>query len=437
MLGRAAIAGFAVGVIGLAVVARSSSDSSPSRLPALAFGEAADTQAQAAALPIGPDSVEYRVRGTLPDLPARAPAWELGRDGDGSRVETLARALGLAGPVKAGADGWTVAAGGRSLRVARQPGLPWYFGPDAGDAGCVVPASPPGTTPPAPDTPVASDACGSSGAAVGATGSAGADDSANVSSSSATTATRAPTTATTIVGCPLPPCPPGSVCPAIACPSPEPVPAPERPADLPTREQAEATARALLVKAGVDLDGARVRVEDGFSQWQVTVDPQVGGLPTIGYTSGVSVGPKGAVEGANGWLAQPVRGDEYPLVTAASGLERLKQSPYGIGPQPLIARAPVCDGCETQAPPVRTITGVRVGLAFAPVLGANDEGRALLVPVLLFDVDDGDILPVLAVADEFLPKPVPDEKPVPEPAPVTTEPGTEPVTAPGPAGSAS
>ena len=131
----------------------------------------------------------------------------------------------------------------------------------------------------------------------------------------------------------------------------------------------------------------------------MTVDPQVGGLPTVGYTSGVSVGPKGAVEGANGWLAQPVRGDEYPLVTAAAGLERLKHSPFGIGPQPLIARAPVCDGCETRSPLVRTITGVRVGLAFSPLLGPDNEGRALLVPVLLFDVDDGDAPTRLSVPD--------------------------------------
>ena len=113
-------------------------------------------------------------------------------------------------------------------------------------------------------------------------------------------------------------------------------------------------------------------------------------------------------------------------MTAAAGLERLKHSPFGIGPQPLIARAPVCDGCETQSPLVRTITGVRVGLAFSPLLGPDNEGRALLVPVLLFDVDDGDALPVLAVADEFLPKPVPDPRPVPEPGPATTEPVTEP-----------
>src|SRR5205814_1757609 len=158
----------------------------------------------------------------------------------------------------------------------------------------------------------------SGGGVVRSAGSADATGSANVSSSATTTRS------TIVAGCPSPPCPPGAVCPAVACPAPEPVPAPERPAGLPTREQAEATARAFL-------------------------------------------------------------------------------------------------------PQVRTITGVRVGLAFAPLLGPDNQERALLVPVLLFDLEDGGTVPVLAVADEFLPKPVPAGKRLPDPGPAATEP------APGPA----
>jgi hypothetical protein len=92
---------------------------------------------------------------------------------------------------------------------------------------------------------------------------------------------------------------------------------------------------------------------------------------------------------------------------------------------------------------VRTITGVRLGLTFAPVLEPGDEGRALLVPVFLFDIEDGglasaagsgSIVPVLAVEDEFLPKPVEEPTPgatepapAPEPEPPQSVPGaTEP-----------
>jgi hypothetical protein len=428
-LARAAIAGFAVGVIGLALVARCSGDDSAVRLPALALGDATGAQDKAAPLSLPEGVIEYRVKGTLPELPTRGRAWTLGRDGDSARIETLARALGLSGPVEALADGWTVSADGHSLRVERQAGLPWYFGPDAGgrDGGCVVAPVKPGAPPPTLDTPVSSDGCilhgGGAGGSAGSISSGGSIGSTGSIGWAGTDAV----TATTTVVCP-PPCPSGAVCPTIECAVPEPVAEPQRPADLPTREQAEATARALLAKAGVELDGARVRVEDGFSQWRVDVDPQVGGLPTVGLTSGVSVGPKGAIEGANGWLAQPGEGDEYPLVTAAVGLDRLKQPPFGIGPRPLTAQASACEACATQPPVVQTITGVRVGLAFAPLLDSDDAGRALLVPVFLFDIEEGGTVPVLAVADEFLPKPVPDEKPepVPEPGPATTEPATEP-----------
>jgi hypothetical protein len=214
----------------------------------------------------------------------------------------------------------------------------------------------------------------------------------------------------------------------IKCDEPGPIPAAMRPAELPTREQAEAAARALLAKAGIDLDGARVRVEDALVQWRVEIEPQVGGLPTFGFSSGVSVGPKGAIESANGWLAQPAPGDDYPLVTATAGLERLKHSPFGIGPQPLTAGAPYCEACETVPPQVRTITGVRVGLAFAPLLQPDQAGRALLVPVLLFDLENGGPVPVLAVADAFLPKPAPDAKLLPAPRSGPTGPASRPVT---------
>ena len=125
MVARAGIAGFAVAVIALALVARTSGDGSPSRLPPLGLGGVSATESKATTAvgaPFAPaGEIEYRVRGALPDLPRRARAWTLGRDGDGARVATLARVLGLDGPVKAGSHEWTVTTGGRTLRVERQP----------------------------------------------------------------------------------------------------------------------------------------------------------------------------------------------------------------------------------------------------------------------------------------------------------------------------
>jgi hypothetical protein len=319
----------------------------------------------------------------------------------------LARALGLNAPVTDVDNGWTVSEDGRVLRVERQPGLPWYFSPYAGDIGCATAGAEPRGEPVAPDTPVASDGCGTSGSAGGGT---------------VTTSVAAE------------PCPADAKC---AAPEPAPLPVPERPADLPTREQAEGAARALFAKAGIDLAGAAVRVDDGFTQWFVEFEPEVGGLPTLGFSSGASIGPKGVVD-AHGWLAQPDPADEYPLVTSAAGFERLKTSPYGTGPEPLIAAdAPIACaavGCPEPGPVVRTVTGVRLGLTFAALLEPGDQGRALLVPVFLFDVEDGaqasaagsgSVVPVLAVEDELLPKPVEEPRPgatEPAPDPGATEP---------------
>ena len=367
MLVRAAVAGFAVGVMGLAAVAVTSGGDSPSRLPALSLGGAEQDKAAA---PGSRGTIEYRVRATLANLAGHARTWRLGRNVEVERVEALARAFGLDAPATVVADGWTVSAGGRVLRVERQPGAPWYFSPSAGETGCVAPAVEPGAPPVPPDTPVSSDA---------------------------------------------------------RCAAAEPIVGPKRPAGLPTREQAEVTARAMLAKAGIDVERAVVRVDDGFSQWLVQFDPRVGPLPTYGFGTDVSVGPEGVID-AHGWLAPPEKSDEYPLATTAAGFERLKASPFGIGPQPLIAQAPIaCDaitGCPEPAPIVRTVTGVRLGLAFVPL--ADPGADALLVPVFLFDIEDGGIVvPVLALDDDFLPQPAEGPKPSTGPAPSGTAPAVE------------
>src|SRR5205823_1120919 len=149
-----------------------------------------------------------------------------------------------------------------------------------------------------------------------------------------------------------------------------------------------------------------------------------GGLPTSGWSWSVAVGPNREIANANGWLAAPEQGDDYPLAGVDAGLKRLKENPYGPGPVPLGAAReqlmPECvaPDCASPTPLVRTITGVRLGLLFAPLAGGASPDRTLLVPAYLFDIKDGGTIPVLAVADEFLPKPAPVEPtPKPEPAP--------------------
>ena len=220
--------------------------------------------------------------------------------------------------------------------------------------------------------------------------------------------------------------------PGVACPDdPEArekcvVEEPKRPTDLPSKAEAEDIARELFEELGVDLDGATVRVDDGFSVWNVTADPELDGMPVIGMTTAVAVGPKGVVQFANGWLTEPDKGDDYPLIGTKAALEKLQDEQVTTmlgAPEPMIAED--CEGgpavdCVIDPIPVPTeptvveLTDVRLGLQ---LFGSWDgDEPAYLVPSYLFATEDGGELPVIAIEEEFLaPPPEPEPQPVPEP----------------------
>ncbi|HYN17556.1 MAG TPA: hypothetical protein VEY96_05680, partial [Actinomycetes bacterium] len=191
---------------------------------------------------------------------------------------------------------------------------------------------------------------------------------------------------------------------------------PWRPVDLPSREQAERIARDLAAKAGLELDGAQVRVTDAYAARLVSIAPSVGGLPTAGFAWRVSVGSKGRIQHASGYLATPVRADTYPLIGVAEGFERLKRIPP-IGPllradAPAIEKLPCPQGSKVDcaAKPLRarvaTVTGARLGLQLAPALakGNRPADVAYLLPAYLFELEGGwtDVRPVIAVQDRYL-----------------------------------
>jgi hypothetical protein len=378
-------------VVGGVVVARSGGQRAPATLPALDLsggqaagdaGAAAEPARAGGAVPGRPyDSgdapqllpqVEYRVRGSLPDLPDRAQAWKVGRDAGSGRVSALAAALGLRGQPRTEPSGWTVRDGDRVLRVNRVAGLPWSFGA-AVAVGCPGGLSKPGGLEClSPDTPVSSSA-------------------------------RPPT------GLPSPVKPVRPV---------KPLP---RPADVPSAVEAERVARDLAGRAGLGLDGASVKVADAYAARLVTISPAVGGMPTHGFAWTVTVGPKDSVQFASGWLATPEPADTYPLIGVAEGVERLKrQSAFGppiLRPNTLIEGTP--GGLGAARKQVVTVTGVRLGLQLAPALpqGGRPVEEAFLLPAYLFQVEGGwtDVRSVVAVQDRYLSAP-------PE-APSATEPG--------------
>jgi hypothetical protein len=336
----------------------------------------------------------YRVRGTLPDLPDRARAWRLGGDLGGGGIAALAGALGLGGQPKQDPAGWTLTDRDRSLRVNRLGGLPWSYGILMARA-CAGPWSPGGPAAGrgvqclAPDTPTAKQP----GAVKPGAGSAGRPGSGAVSPPS-----------------------PGTLRPVVPGRLIRPVP---RPADLPSRDAAERVARDFATTAGLQLDGASVKVADGYAARVVTIAPAVGGLPTHGFSWTVAVGPKGRIQYASGWLATPEPADTYPLIGVAEGLERLRRQPAiwppilrpnaGEGatvqkaPCPPDSRRPCVDKPPSKR--VMTVTGVRLGLQLAPGVPKADRpaGVAFLLPAYLFDVEGGwtEVRSVVAVQDRY------------------------------------
>jgi len=303
----------------------------------------------------------YKLAGPLPDLPDQARAWKLGSSVDAGRVAALAAALGLNGPPKQEANGWTIRDGRRALVVNRLAGVPWSFGANI-LGGCIPRAG-------GPYQPGAGIQCLARDASVAS------------------------------------PVGPGR---------------PLRPRDLPSRAEAERVARDLAARAGLDLAGAAVQVTDGFASRTVTIAPAVGGQPTSGFAWTVSVGAKGTVQHATGWLATPEAADTYPLIGVQEGLERLKKA-GPLGPRtpaeaPAIERVP-CPAaakvpCTAKPLPARvaTVTGVRLGLQRAPAVAAAGGARpavAYLLPAYLFDLQGGwsPVRAVVAVPDRYLTRP--------------------------------
>ena len=210
----------------VAVVARGG-DGGPQPLPVLAGGGGdAALASEAAIYPRGP--ITYEAAADLPVLDGSSRAYRLESVGeDGAR--RIAGAFGLEDALEAdGGGGWTAVEGDRTLSVYPDA-LSWSY--------------------------YAADAMSAAGSGVGGdSGSGCSGPDCSVSSAPVTT---------------VPP------------------PPPERPSDLPSRDEAESIARAVLAETGVAIDGASVDAFDNTLSWSFTFDPVVDGLPTYGFNSSV------------------------------------------------------------------------------------------------------------------------------------------------------
>ncbi|MGW2636299.1 hypothetical protein [Streptomyces sp. NPDC001348] len=159
----------------------------------------------------------------------------------------------------------------------------------------------------------------------------------------------------------------------------------------------------------------------------VNADPVVGGLPTYGWTTGLTVGEQGRVVGGHGELMTPVKGDTYPVLGAKKTLDLMNATPgngsgsgndhrMGIGgcasPVPQKDRLEQPCGTSPSGPgtagpaPARETVIVRkavFGLAAHVV-----DGRPALVPSWLFQVRgaaDGYTVTYPAVDPKYLASP--------------------------------
>lgn len=437
--GTAAL-GVAAAVIAMALVAGGGGGSGPRALPVLgAGGGAAADEAASLSSPVGGGGGPgYGFTGDASGLAAEADAWSVAREDGEARARALAEVLGVGELTDAG-EQWTAKGPGGILTVDRQPGLPWYYSATVAQVDPVPPdtaVSSDGSTAPscvesergsegsceAPscDTGIEPAFCAEPGSTGGAApGGEGTDANATCDPGPCPddmAGQPVPADDPDTIDCAMPECPPGSMC-TQACPElgpdgtvePVPMPEPQRPADLPSAEEAEAIARDFLTAAGNDLDGARTRVDDAFSSWVLVADPVVGGLPTFGMTSAVGVGAGGVVEFANGWLADPAEGDTYDLIGVEAALDRLAATGGWFAYAP--ASPEDCPDCEAMPEPEPIeLDSVEVGLQLVPAYGAEE---AWLVPSYLFTIADGGpgaVIAAFAIADEHLVEPVPQEE---------------------------
>ncbi|MFJ3301850.1 hypothetical protein ACIPSA_01780 [Streptomyces sp. NPDC086549] len=180
---------------------------------------------------------------------------------------------------------------------------------------------------------------------------------------------------------------------------------PGAPAGDPVSVAAAEKAAAPILKA-LGQDDAKIDAGQVMgAQRVVNADPVVGGLPTYGWTTGLTVSKQGEVIGGSGLLKAPVKGDTYPVLSAQKTLDLMNAAPrtdhrMGIGgcaspvplknrlEQPCSSSTPTAGqdpGSSTptpgQEPNTVTVEHAVFGLAAHSV-----EGRQTLVPSWLFEV---------------------------------------------------
>ncbi|MEV7001070.1 hypothetical protein AB0N62_25740 [Streptomyces sp. NPDC093982] len=220
----------------------------------------------------------------------------------------------------------------------------------------------------------------------------------------------------------------------------------------PVSEAAAKKAAAPVLKA-VGQDDAKLDASQLMGDRRVVnASPVVGGLPTYGWTTGVTVNAQGEVVGGSGQLAAPVKGDTYPVLDAEKTLGLMNAAPgtdgrMGIGgcasPVPLKDRleapcgssgseASTGAGTGTDMPAKDTLTVEKAEFGLASHFV---DARQALVPSWLFEVrapgaKDSFTVTHPAVDPKYLVSTTPSQEPPAQPSPRPSGPKDEPTSAP-------
>lgn len=223
---------------------------------------------------------------------------------------------------------------------------------------------------------------------------------------------------------------------------------PVAPADDPVSEAVAKKAAAPVLKA-VGQDDAKLDASQVMgAQRVVNADPVVGGLPTHGWTTGITVNVQGEVVGGSGQLKTPVKSDTYPVVGAEKALQLMNAAPasdhrMGIGgcasPVPLKDRLEAPCGSESTGSTPKQDT-IKVEKAVLGLASHYVDARQALVPSWLFEVrasgaQDGFTVTYPAIDPKYLASTTqssdPTDEPTGQPSPQPTGPGSdEPTAAP-------
>ncbi|MFF4827006.1 hypothetical protein ACFY20_29010 [Streptomyces sp. NPDC001312] len=173
---------------------------------------------------------------------------------------------------------------------------------------------------------------------------------------------------------------------------------PAAPPVHPVSAAAALKAAAPVLKA-LGQDDAKVDAAQIMGdQRVVNADPLVGGLPTYGWTTGLSIGRQGKVIGGSGQLKAPVKGDTYPVLSARRTLDLMNTAPradhrMGVGgcasPVPHKDRleAPCgTSGSDPDREPPVPENAVTIGKAVFSLAAHSSGGQRMLVPSWLFEV---------------------------------------------------